>query len=224
MGEKEREANVFFLSLFFSYLLSQADIWSLGCTIVEMATGRPPFIELGSAQAAVFKVGFYKVHPQIPSELSEKANHFILKCFEPSPDRRATSSELLEDPFLCEYDETLTFFLGMLPITYVYSRKKKSRSLVMPTELARSISVPGDRLAIGSKLGQKNGIRAHQSQEEKLAFFFFFFCNCGVWWEISLHATHLSFTVGLNTKSTRKFFNKMWTGLILFCDICAAWD
>ncbi|XP_030637155.1 mitogen-activated protein kinase kinase kinase 5 [Chanos chanos] len=113
-----------------------ADIWSLGCTIIEMATGKPPFYELGEPQAAMFKVGMFKIHPEIPESMSPEAKAFILRCFEPDPDKRATAVDLLMDEFLT-----------------VTSRKKRGKSsftalsewyclLLWSSEYLRSISLP----------------------------------------------------------------------------------
>ncbi|RZB57386.1 Mitogen-activated protein kinase kinase kinase 5 isoform B [Glycine soja] len=73
------------------------DIWSLGCTIIEMFTGKPPWSEYEGA-AALFKV--MKETPPIPETLSSEGKDFLRCCFKRNPAERPTAAVLLEHRFL----------------------------------------------------------------------------------------------------------------------------
>ncbi|CAA2964538.1 mitogen-activated kinase kinase kinase 1-like [Olea europaea subsp. europaea] len=74
-----------------------ADIWSLGCTVLEMLTGQIPYSQLEGMQA-LFRIGRGEL-PPIPNTLSRDAQDFILKCLQVNPDDRPTAAQLLEHPF-----------------------------------------------------------------------------------------------------------------------------
>ncbi|KAM7257751.1 hypothetical protein ACFE04_013492 [Oxalis oulophora] len=83
-----------------------ADIWSVGCTVIEMATGKPPWSQQYQEVAALFHIGTTKSHPPIPEHLSSEAKDFLLKCLQKEPDVRPTASDLLQHPFITrEYQE-----------------------------------------------------------------------------------------------------------------------
>ncbi|KAI5069381.1 hypothetical protein GOP47_0015682 [Adiantum capillus-veneris] len=74
------------------------DIWSLGCTVIEMVTGRPPWCDLEAA-AAMFKVTKVGA-PPIPESLSAEGKSFLRLCLQRNPADRPTASALLEHPFV----------------------------------------------------------------------------------------------------------------------------
>ncbi|XWS62390.1 hypothetical protein CRYUN_Cryun06bG0006600 [Craigia yunnanensis] len=78
-----------------------SDIWSLGCTVIEMAAGRPPWSdEVSNPVAAILKIAFSNQMPRFPSHFSREGLDFLSKCLERHPKRRWTVEELLEHPFI----------------------------------------------------------------------------------------------------------------------------
>ena len=76
----------------------KADIWSVGCLIVEMFTGKHPFPDFSQMQA-IFKIGTH-ITPQIPEWCTLEAKDFLVKTFEIDYDKRPDAIELLSDSFL----------------------------------------------------------------------------------------------------------------------------
>ncbi|XP_014511400.1 mitogen-activated protein kinase kinase kinase YODA [Vigna radiata var. radiata] len=75
------------------------DIWSLGCTVLEMATTKPPWSQYEGV-AAMFKIGNSKELPTIPDHLSSEGKDFVRKCLQRNPHNRPSASELLDHPFV----------------------------------------------------------------------------------------------------------------------------
>ncbi|KAI3785368.1 hypothetical protein L1987_44486 [Smallanthus sonchifolius] len=75
-----------------------ADIWSLGCTVLEMLTRRIPYSPL-ECMTALFRIG-RGIAPPVPDYLSREAKDFIFQCFHVNPKDRPTASQLLDHPYV----------------------------------------------------------------------------------------------------------------------------
>ena len=77
---------------------SASDIWSMGCTIIELLTGNPPYHSL-DPMAALFAI-VERDHPPIPEGISPELQNFLLQCFQKDPNLRVSAKKLLKHAWI----------------------------------------------------------------------------------------------------------------------------
>ncbi|ETK96966.1 STE/STE11 protein kinase [Phytophthora nicotianae] len=80
----------------------KADIWSIGATVIEMATAKHPWPHCHNGLAAMYTIAMATAPPPLPEHLSLEAKSFLQRCFCINPEERATALELAKHPFLAE--------------------------------------------------------------------------------------------------------------------------
>ncbi|KAF2720777.1 hypothetical protein K431DRAFT_313069 [Polychaeton citri CBS 116435] len=75
-----------------------SDIWSLGCTVIELLDGRPPYHKL-APMPALFRI-VNDDHPPLPEGVSPLVRDFLMQCFQKDPNLRVTAKKLLKHPWI----------------------------------------------------------------------------------------------------------------------------
>ncbi|KAI9250764.1 kinase-like domain-containing protein [Sporodiniella umbellata] len=114
----------------------KSDIWSLGCTLIELCTGKPPYSDC-IAMTAMFKI-VEEPCPPIPKSMSSELRNFLKLCFRKDPLERPSAQELLRHPWIKKHEKALDISsttsspsILMKKATSSYPRNLKSRSATL---------------------------------------------------------------------------------------------
>ncbi|VDO57682.1 unnamed protein product [Onchocerca flexuosa] len=74
----------------------KADIWSVGCTLVEMLTTKPPWNDL-EPMAIIFNIAQHNPSYELPLGVDPVLAQLISMTFERDVDKRPSASQLLNN-------------------------------------------------------------------------------------------------------------------------------
>ncbi|WVF70805.1 hypothetical protein IAT40_005599 [Kwoniella sp. CBS 6097] len=123
-----------------------SDIWSLGCTIIELLTGKPPYSDIANSMSVLFRIVEDDM-PPLPANISDDLTDFLKLCFIKDPKARPAAVVMFEHPWL----KALNPELALRPQDSVPFLRRVSMDL-RRVDSNRLFENGGDGLADGRKL------------------------------------------------------------------------
>lgn len=98
-----------------------ADVWSVGCVLIEMATGNHPWFGCGGQAQAIYKIAGTNELPGFPNTFCVSGRDFMFMCLRRSPGERPSAAELLTHPFVADAGGSLGKHGSVPALRYEYA-------------------------------------------------------------------------------------------------------
>lgn len=120
-----------------------SDVWSVGCTVIELLTGVPPYYDL-QPMPALFRI-VQDEAPPFPDGLSQGITDFLRQCFHKDAKRRPDAVALLGHPWISMARRSLQASLAD-PASAVSKRLSEDVSTVVGRSIEAAGPAPGGPL------------------------------------------------------------------------------
>ncbi len=67
-----------------------ADVWGLGCLVIEMLSGKAPWLSLTTDFEEIISYILSGIHPPFPNGVSDECSDFLKGCFKAVGSERPT--------------------------------------------------------------------------------------------------------------------------------------
>lgn len=114
-----------------------SDIWAIGCLVIEMITGEPPWSDYKNPMAVLFQLYNNNSPPPIPENISSSLKDFVNSCLQINPSSRLNIYQLLRHSFITGSKLNR---LNKLDLSHFNSGGEKITSLTVSLENDKSIS------------------------------------------------------------------------------------
>ncbi|XP_047335973.1 mitogen-activated protein kinase kinase kinase 18-like, partial [Impatiens glandulifera] len=129
-----------------------ADVWAVGCTLIEMITGSNPWPELTDPVSAIYKIGYSGDIPEYPASLSDDCHDFLNRCLVRDSKERWTTKQLLNHSFVNNLVMNLEKKANSpcSVLDHVFREEESSSSSSVLSERRRNLACdpPADRMRI----------------------------------------------------------------------------